>query len=280
MSNAADLKTRTVKELTELAKKRKVVGWHDMRKDELVRALKRQAKKAAAKRSTCARPSNGVARTNGATKVNGAGTLNGAARANGAKGEQAKNGQSKNGQSSNGHAKNGHTTPLGKLPVNLHVGNGHSKDDSQPGKTAAHGPSQPSSSAGPNGTHITLQETEKLALLREKALIEKGPRPHSPQAERRLQEIKTRLAEAKDLAFHALKDDRNGTRDRLVVMVRDPYWLHAYWELGRRSVQRAEVAMGQYWHAGIRCCVSTRSVATAPPAPPARPCATSKSTAA
>ena len=31
-------------------------------------------------------------------------------------------------------------------------------------------------------------------------------------------------------------------------MVRDPYWLHAYWELSRRSIQRAEVAMGQHWH--------------------------------
>ena len=48
MSSAADLKTRTVKELAEMARKRKVLGWHDMRKDELVRALARQARKAAA----------------------------------------------------------------------------------------------------------------------------------------------------------------------------------------------------------------------------------------
>jgi len=32
-------------------------------------------------------------------------------------------------------------------------------------------------------------------------------------------------------------------------MVRDPYWLHAYWELTRRSVERAKAAMGQHWHA-------------------------------
>jgi len=37
-------------------------------------------------------------------------------------------------------------------------------------------------------------------------------------------------------------------RDRLVVMVRDPYWLHAYWELGRPSIDRAQSAMGQLWH--------------------------------
>jgi hypothetical protein len=37
-------------------------------------------------------------------------------------------------------------------------------------------------------------------------------------------------------------------KDRIVVMVRDPYWLHAYWELTRHSIQRAEAALGQEWH--------------------------------
>ena len=38
------------------------------------------------------------------------------------------------------------------------------------------------------------------------------------------------------------------SHDRLVVMVRDPYWLHAYWELNPRSVERAQSALGQHWH--------------------------------
>jgi uncharacterized protein len=37
-------------------------------------------------------------------------------------------------------------------------------------------------------------------------------------------------------------------KDRIVVMVRDPYWLHAYWELTRQAIQRAEAALGQEWH--------------------------------
>ncbi len=37
-------------------------------------------------------------------------------------------------------------------------------------------------------------------------------------------------------------------KDRIVLMVRDPYWLHAYWELSQQSVQRAEAALGQDWH--------------------------------
>ena len=37
-------------------------------------------------------------------------------------------------------------------------------------------------------------------------------------------------------------------KDRLVVMVRDPFWLHCYWELTRHALQRAEAALGQDWH--------------------------------
>src|SRR5262245_35928506 len=37
-------------------------------------------------------------------------------------------------------------------------------------------------------------------------------------------------------------------KDRIVTMVRDPYWLHTYWELSHQSIQRAEAALGQDWH--------------------------------
>jgi hypothetical protein len=37
-------------------------------------------------------------------------------------------------------------------------------------------------------------------------------------------------------------------KDRIIMMVRDPYWLHAYWELSRATLARAQAAMGQDWH--------------------------------
>ena len=37
-------------------------------------------------------------------------------------------------------------------------------------------------------------------------------------------------------------------KERIVVMVRDPYWLHAYWEVKRQSVERVQAAMSQDWH--------------------------------
>ena len=37
-------------------------------------------------------------------------------------------------------------------------------------------------------------------------------------------------------------------KDRIVVMTRDPYWLHTYWELSRTTLARAQAALGQDWH--------------------------------
>lgn len=37
-------------------------------------------------------------------------------------------------------------------------------------------------------------------------------------------------------------------KERIVLMVRDPFWLHAHWELSSRSIQRAQAAMAEYWH--------------------------------
>jgi len=136
---AADLKNRTVKDLATLAKKKKVPGWHGMRKDQLVKALLR------------------------------------------------------------------------------HVG----RESDRPSR--------------PN----------------------RGGRDRVSAVSRQLQELQAKVAEAKDLAFRPVSGREEPTKDRLVVMVRDPYWLHAYWELGRKSIERARVAMGPYWHAAkpvLRLC--------------------------
>ena len=68
------------------------------------------------------------------------------------------------------------------------------------------------------------------------------------QNSRRLAQAQTRLAEAKDLTFRSICEGNEQIKDRLIVMVRDSYWLHAYWELCRKSIERAKVALGQYWH--------------------------------
>ncbi len=37
-------------------------------------------------------------------------------------------------------------------------------------------------------------------------------------------------------------------RDRLILMVRDAYWLHAHWDVTRQSVERARVSIAEHWH--------------------------------
>ena len=70
----------------------------------------------------------------------------------------------------------------------------------------------------------------------------------SPQLEERFTEIKERLAHLKDLSEKSEVGKVPPAKDRLVVMVRDPFWLHAYWELTRKSIERAKVAMNHCWH--------------------------------
>jgi hypothetical protein len=53
----------------------------------------------------------------------------------------------------------------------------------------------------------------------------------------------------RDLSAKVPKDLPAGYgKDRIVAMVRDPYWLHCYWEITRHAIQRAEAALGQEWH--------------------------------
>ncbi|MCE9544051.1 MAG: DUF4912 domain-containing protein [Planctomycetia bacterium] len=52
---------------------------------------------------------------------------------------------------------------------------------------------------------------------------------------------------SKDLASDS-PAHRTRSKDRLVVMVRDSYWLHACWELRRQSIERATAAMAHQWH--------------------------------
>lgn len=71
----------------------------------------------------------------------------------------------------------------------------------------------------------------------------------SPEVAQRIAEARQRLAKAKDLATRP-EGGRAGRpmRDRMVLMVRGPHWLHAFWEVAPRSITRAQVALGQEWH--------------------------------
>jgi hypothetical protein len=66
----------------------------------------------------------------------------------------------------------------------------------------------------------------------------------------RLQEARDRLARVKNLSTPPENGRASRTvRDRMVVMVRGPHWIHAFWEVAPRSIARAQAALGSDWHA-------------------------------
>src|SRR4029077_19779331 len=65
----------------------------------------------------------------------------------------------------------------------------------------------------------------------------------------KIEQAKIRFSRSKNLAFDQPNGHANGSaKDRLVVMVRGPYWLHAYWELTAQGIARAQAALGRDWH--------------------------------
>jgi hypothetical protein len=143
---AATLRSLTAKDLAQMARERGVAGWHSMRKEELIRALVRMARR---------------------------------------------------------------------------------KANSEVGDRA--------SAAGGSRRHA-----------RSHAAHDSDRRISNPHVRRRISQLHHKLALVRNLA--AGSSDAAVRQDRLVVMVRDPYWLHAYWELAPRSIDRAQAAMGQKWH--------------------------------
>jgi hypothetical protein len=72
----------------------------------------------------------------------------------------------------------------------------------------------------------------------------------SPEVARRIAEARERLSRAKSLATRPEQGrTTRPARDRMVLMVRGPHWLHAFWEITPRSITRAQAALGQEWHA-------------------------------
>lgn len=73
-------------------------------------------------------------------------------------------------------------------------------------------------------------------------------RESKSKAEQQLAQLREKMAASRHFARPAQGELAGVEHDRLVVMVRDPYWLHAYWELAPRSLERAQSALGQFWH--------------------------------
>jgi hypothetical protein len=98
------------------------------------------------------------------------------------------------------------------------------------------------SSAAQRKSHKQSPSRHKSAA---KAAANGSHKSRSESIRSRISQFRSRLEAAKNLGTPV-----NGReiKDRLVVMVRDPYWLHAFWELTPQSIHRAQAALAQSWH--------------------------------
>lgn len=69
------------------------------------------------------------------------------------------------------------------------------------------------------------------------------PKPRQTAAQRRLADLQRQRQRMQDLS-HGL----GIAEDRLVLLVRDAYWLQINWEISPASVLRARTALAQHWH--------------------------------
>jgi len=106
----------------------------------------------------------------------------------------------------------------------------------------------------PNDEKSTVKTVVAKAVVKAKpqksAARDTSSSPSSASLlEQQVERSKYEVGEAKDLSAKTAPDLPQGyTKDRIVTMVRDPFWLHVYWELTHNSIQRAEAALGQDWH--------------------------------
>lgn len=107
---------------------------------------------------------------------------------------------------------------------------------------------------GVAGWHSMRKEQLIKALTKLEKKNGKATKPakaKKPTAKASTRQVPKKIREAHRLAGER-KDissiSPNGDTDRIVLMVRDAYWLHAYWEIGNRAVIRAKAAMAEQWH--------------------------------
>jgi uncharacterized protein len=101
------------------------------------------------------------------------------------------------------------------------------------------------------GWHAMRKDQLIRALTPTPATLKKDatrPSPEKPTAKPASARATPPSAIAKPLPVPSQALGHGFMKDRIIAMVRDPYWLHTYWELSRSTLLRAQAALGQEWH--------------------------------
>ncbi len=224
------LKEYTLKDLAQMAKKRGILGWHSMRKDDLIRAIVRDAK-----HTTKRGNSNSAAATSPKFKRTAP--------------------ASKPATATRAAATMRRTAAVATISVSAAApAAARPKAPANPRKGAPTGSTSSSSSSPVNhATSQVAQQIQQAQQVRERLKDLSNNKPKTPvdpasMEEARREWERRRAEEQKQQREMAASTNGSESRDRVVLMVRDPYWLHVHWELSSRSIQRAQAAMAEHWH--------------------------------
>ncbi len=179
MVTASELKSRTVKDLTQLARKLGVMGYSSMRKDQLVRAL--------------------------------------------VKAQRSRNGQAAR--------RRGGSSP-GKRSAPRAAA---SRKGAPAKRTAIKRSSSQQTASGRRGTGGSRSTPSPTRPTRRAA---------ASAAARRRPEIDA----TKNLAAPLAPQYVDPGRDQIVLLVLDPHWLHACWNVTHRAIDRIRLTMAESWH--------------------------------
>ena len=96
---------------------------------------------------------------------------------------------------------------------------------------------------------------KKTAAAKPKPKAKPKPeRKQNPKILKKLREDNIRKEQIKDLTRATRNGKaRNGepAKDRIILIVRDSYWVQAYWEITRATVERVKVALAEHWHNAV-----------------------------
>ncbi|NNE00402.1 MAG: DUF4912 domain-containing protein [Pirellulaceae bacterium] len=221
MIKTADLKAQTRRELADLAKNYGVPGWHGMKKDELIDAVTKVQRRLRRKASAKATPKPRAEKKAAAAATS------------------SKNGVGKVVAKSTAAKRSGKTA-VGKAVA---------------GKSVA-------------AKRKVSTKPANRQSLNDRPIPEPRPPRVSPKTARIRAQMKKRreaIQKNKDISTGtlvggaAVKNGSNRTRatephkDRVILLVRDSYWLQASWEITQASVQRAKASMAERWHTAKPC---------------------------
>ncbi|MDR2641156.1 MAG: DUF4912 domain-containing protein [Planctomycetaceae bacterium] len=233
MATSAELSILTVKQLGSIAKELAVPGWHEMRKDEVVRSIiSKSRSKSGGERlkqilSSPKFAAFNLGKTNSVKPVS-------------SKSSSTRNVSTKHAVSLNAASK------------------------ARPKKLSASAVASPKSKTRTttvtNNIDATAKKRAATSKLDEVAKINVLSRDRRKETPRKLISSESDLvrtdnaaavSERSRLSRDLGSSDTAIKEDQLALTVRGPFWLHAFWQLSSRTIERIKVSMGHFWYTAI-----------------------------